>query len=48
MSKRVSVLAVLALMLTELAGCADLAVQPCERSPYESIGPCSVGKHKDS
>lgn len=48
MLKRVSVLAILLLVTTGLAGCAGGAIQPCEHSPYESVGPCSVGKHKDS
>jgi len=40
--------AVLVLMMAELAACAGSGIQACNQSPYESTGPCTVGKHKDS
>jgi hypothetical protein len=30
----------------ELAGCGN--VQPCDAGPRQSIGPCSIGAHKDN
>lgn len=46
MPQRLRALALLFLIAVELAGCGG--VQPCEGTPRQSLGPCSIGRPKDS
>jgi hypothetical protein len=48
MIKRLRLVGALLLIAAELAGCAGGAIAPCDAAAYQSSGPCSVGRHKDS
>jgi hypothetical protein len=36
------------LLLVALSGCAGLDIHPCDSSPRDSIGPCTVGAHHEN
>jgi hypothetical protein len=46
MFKRLGLLALLLVLGAELVGCGS--VQPCDAPARQSIGPCSIGKSKDT
>ncbi|HUA52806.1 MAG TPA: hypothetical protein VMB81_11615 [Candidatus Sulfotelmatobacter sp.] len=48
MIEHLRLLAAVLLIVAELAGCAGVAIQPCDAPAYQSTGPCAIGRHKDS
>jgi hypothetical protein len=36
------------LLLLALPGCAGVAIVPCNDTPRESVGPCTVGAHHEN
>jgi hypothetical protein len=46
MVRRWGLLAVLLVLGAELVGCGNF--QPCDAPARQSIGPCSIGKSKDT
>lgn len=41
------VVLVLAMLALALVACAGVDIEPCNGSPYSTIGPCSVGRAHD-
>jgi len=48
MIKHLRVLGAVLLIAAELAGCAGVAIQPCDAPADQSTGPCAIGRHKDT
>jgi len=47
MLKRLFVLALLLLATADLVACSGAGIEGCAGTPRSSIGPCSIGGHKD-
>jgi hypothetical protein len=48
MLKRLFVLALLLGATADLVACSGLGIEGCAGTPRNSIGPCSLGAHKDN